>query len=88
MIGAVGAVVGCFLGGLVVWAVAQVGIDFSFAGDMGDISALMGDRLYPAITVGDIFSYGISVILIAALAALYPAWQASHKQPADALHHI
>lgn len=87
-IGLVGALVGCILGWLLVWGVGQVGIDFSFAADMGEVTALMGDRLYPVISIEDIISYGISVIVIAALASLFPAWQAARKQPAVALHHI
>jgi len=88
MIGAVGALAGCLLGGILVLIVAQVGIDFSFAGDMGEVTALMGNVLYPSITVRSILNYGIAVIVIAALASLYPAWQASRKQPAEALHHV
>ncbi len=88
LIGAVGAVIGCVLGGALVWLVAQVGIDFSFAAGMGEITALMGERLRPSITLIDIVSRGVAVVLIAALASLYPAWQASRKQPADVLHHV
>jgi ABC-type lipoprotein release transport system permease subunit len=31
---------------------------------------------------------GLTVVIIAALASLYPAWQASRKEPAQALHHV
>lgn len=88
LIGLVGAVLGCALGAAVVWAVAQVGFDLSFAQGMGEITALMGDRLYPAITQQQLLSRGIGVVIIAAFAALYPAWQAARKEPADALHHV
>jgi ABC-type lipoprotein release transport system permease subunit len=88
LIGAVGAVIGCILGGALVWAVAQVGIDYSSAAGMGEMTALMGDRLYPSITVLDVILRGIAVMIIAALASLFPAWQASRKEPAEALHYI
>ncbi len=88
LIGAVGAVFGCLLGGALVWAVGQVGIAFPYATQMGEISALMGDRLYPTIGAGDVISYGIAVMVIAALASLFPAWQASQQEAAEALHHI
>jgi ABC-type lipoprotein release transport system permease subunit len=48
----------------------------------------MGNRLYPAITLADVLGRGVLVIVIAALASLYPAWQAARKEPAQALHHV
>ena len=88
MIGAVGAVIGCILGWGLVWLVAQVGIDLGYAEGMGEITALMGDRLYPSINLGSIIAYGIAVIFIAGLASLIPARQASSNEPSEALHHI
>lgn len=87
-IGVVGAVVGGFLSWVVVSAVATQGIDYSFAEGMGDIYALMGNRIYPVISTSVIINYGIGVIIIAALASIIPAWQASKNEPAEALHHI
>jgi ABC-type lipoprotein release transport system permease subunit len=49
---------------------------------------LLGDRLYPIITPADLLSRGMLVIVIAAIASLYPAWQASRTEPAQALHHV
>ncbi|MCO6453290.1 MAG: ABC transporter permease [Caldilineales bacterium] len=88
MIGLVGAIIGCLLGGLLVFWFSRVGIDFSFASGMGEITALMGDRLYPMLTLSDIITRGLLVVIIAALASLYPAWQASRKEPAESLHHV
>lgn len=87
-IGALGALVGCIFGWLVVWLLSQVGINLSFISGAGELYALMGERLYPFISMEVIVSYGIAVIIIAALASLFPAWQASRNQPAVALHHI
>lgn len=87
-IGLFGAIIGGILGWLLVEAVGQVGIDMGYAQNMGDITALMGSRLYPYLPIGDVIGYGILVIIISALASLYPAWQASRKEPAEALHHI
>jgi ABC-type antimicrobial peptide transport system permease subunit len=69
-------------------AVASVGIGFSFASGMGEITALMGDRLYPSVDATSIIVRGVVVAIIAALASLYPAWQAGRKEPAQALHHV
>ena len=88
LIGAVGAVIGCTLAVLLLWATTQVGIDFSFASGMGEMTALMGDRIYPSVTPAQIVGRGIAVIVIAALASLYPAWQAARKEPATSLHHV
>jgi ABC-type lipoprotein release transport system permease subunit len=89
MIGVVGAVVGCTLGWLVLLAINQAGgLDFSFASGMGEVTALMGDRLYASISLGDVLGYGITVVVMAALASLIPAWQAARKQPAETLHHV
>lgn len=87
-IGVVGAVLGCFVSWLLVMAVAQVGLNIGLSQGTGDITALMGSRLYPSIPVINIIFYGISVVLIATLASLIPAWQASHNEPAESLHYI
>lgn len=90
LIGLVGAVIGCLLGvGLLAAVNAAGGVDLSFAAGMGgDIMALMGSRLSPATTPASVLARGAIVVVIAALASLYPAWQASRKEPAAALHHV
>ncbi len=65
-----------------------MGIDFGFAGGMGEVTAMMGSRLYPVVSPVNVVLSGLVVTLIAALASLYPAWQAGRKEPAAALHHI
>ncbi len=88
-VGAVGAVLGCLLSGLMIIALSRVGLDFSFAAGMqNEITALMGSRIFPSITTATIVGYGLAVVVIAALASLIPAWQASRSEPADALHYI
>jgi len=89
MIGIFGAVIGCIAAWMLVWAVAQVGIDFSsLTSEMDETVALMGSRLYPAIEISKIIGYGAAVAFIAALATLYPAWQAARQEPAQALHYV
>jgi ABC-type lipoprotein release transport system permease subunit len=87
-IGLVGAVIGCGLGALLIGWVGQVGIDLGAYSGMGEVMALLGDRLYPSITLADLLSRGLLVVVIAAIASLYPAWQASRQEPAQALHHV
>ena len=89
LIGVVGAVIGCLAGvGLVMLIRQAGGIYFGFTSGLGEITALMGDRLMPTLSVADVVSRGIIVAVIAAIASLYPAWQASRKEPAEALHHV
>lgn len=87
-IGVVGAVIGCIVGALLIGLVGRVGIDLSAASGMGEIMALMGNKLYPSITLADLISRGLIVVGVTTLASLYPAWQASRKEPATALHHV
>ncbi|MGD9049628.1 MAG: FtsX-like permease family protein [Anaerolineae bacterium] len=87
-IGVVGAVVGSLISILLLGVLAQVGIGFSFASGISEMTALMGDRIYPSITAGDIISRGVTVVVIVTIASLYPAWQASRKEPAKALHYV
>jgi ABC-type lipoprotein release transport system permease subunit len=88
LIGLVGALIGCAVGGLLVAVMSQVGIDLSYASGMGEVMALMGSRLYPTLSVGSLISRGALVVVITALASLWPAWQASRTEPALALHHV
>ena len=88
LIGVVGATIGCLLDvALLAW-LKQVGIGMPSISGMGDVVALMGDRIYPSVSLTGIVSRGVIVAIMAAIASLYPAWQASRKQPAEALHHV
>lgn len=94
MIGFVGAVIGCVLSWLLVAWLGRVGLDFSAMfegidlGDYGELYALMGTQLYPAISGTRILAYGLAAVVISALAALYPAWQAAQREPAESLHYV
>jgi ABC-type lipoprotein release transport system permease subunit len=94
MIGLVGAVAGCLIGAAMGAYWGQVGIDWStFYGgidvsEFGDMFGLMGDRLYVKIGIMVLIRRALTVGVIAALASLYPAWQASRREPADALHYV
>jgi len=89
-IGLVGAILGCIASWLLVMAVGRTGIDISYADleEAGEIYALMGDRLYPQISGITIILYGLAAVVVGALAALYPAWKASRKEPAESLHYV
>ena len=90
-IGLFGAVVGVVAGALLVTAVGQSGIDIGSlteaAGDV-EVYALMGERMYPALSIPTTIGYAVLVVIISMIASFFPAWQASGKEPAEALHHI
>ncbi len=88
LIGVVGAAVGCLVGVILLGYYGQVGIDISFMSGFGEVTALMGDRIYPSIPLDVVISRAITVVIIVMLASLYPALQASRKEPAEALHHV
>lgn len=89
MIGTVGAVGGCTLGWLAMLAFNRTGgYDMSSFTSAGEIYALMGDAFYATIDPISIFQMGLLLVIMAILASLIPAWQASRKEPADSLHHI
>ncbi|MCB9419373.1 MAG: ABC transporter permease [Ardenticatenaceae bacterium] len=92
LIGLIGAVVGCVLSWAFVAWLGRVGIDFSMVysdlGEAGELYALMGTQLYPAISNTAIIIYGLAAVLIGGLAALYPAWQAAQREPAESLHYV
>ena len=89
MIGVVSAIGGCLLGWLVLILFNQSGgFDLTFAQGMGDITALMGDAIFANINFISIARFGVVVAGMAALASLFPAWQASRKEPAETLHYV
>ncbi len=88
-IGVVGAIIGSAFGLLFIALMGSAGLDFSkMTSGMGEVGVLMSGKIYPTITVGDLIIRFIIVVVIAMLASLYPAWQASRKEPAKALHHV
>jgi putative ABC transport system permease protein len=93
-IGLLGGVVGCFISWLLVLWLGRVGINFASLyggvdiGEYGEIYAMMGTVMYPAISTTTIIIYGIAAVFIAALAALFPAWRASKVEPANSLHFV
>lgn len=91
-IGTFGAFMGVVLGALLVAVVAQtggIGIgDLTQGADGAEIYALMGETLSPVFSMSTALGYAVLVVIISAVASFFPAWQASRKEPAEALHHI
>jgi ABC-type lipoprotein release transport system permease subunit len=87
LMGLVGAVTGSILGGAVVWHLSRVGLKWT-ASEYSELTALMGDRIFFSMGLDQLLGRALTVGVIAALASLYPAWQASRKEPAEALHYV
>ena len=96
IIGAIGAAIGSVLGWTAVQAIIRAGgiklaalYGDNYLEDYGgELVALMGSVLMPRLGLSTVLGWSIGVVLIAALASLFPAWQASRKEPAEALHHV
>ena len=88
MIGLIGAVVGTIMGYAITFVLSIVGINYGFAVDMVDYMALMGTHIYPAFDLNLTLERAGLLAVISAIAALYPAIEASRREPADALHHV
>jgi ABC-type lipoprotein release transport system permease subunit len=87
LMGLLGALAGSVLGGAVVWYLSRVGLKWT-ASEYSELTALMGDRIYFRMGINQLLGRALTVAVIAALASLYPAWQASRKEPAEALHYV
>jgi len=48
----------------------------------------MGGRIYPSWGLENIIARSLTVLIIASLAALYPAHEAAEREPAEALHYV
>jgi ABC-type lipoprotein release transport system permease subunit len=87
LIGLLGALAGALLGGLINVYMGRVGMPWT-ARDYSDLTAMMGERIYFSLTPGKALGRALAAAVIASLASLYPAWQASRREPAEALHYV
>jgi ABC-type lipoprotein release transport system permease subunit len=88
MIGLVGVFVGIGLGLLFNGLFMQVGMDFSQFGNLTSYMALISGKVYPTWGVDKLLGRGLTVAIIAMLAAFYPAREAARREPAEALHFV
>ena len=88
MIGLVGAVLGVVMGYAVTSVIGIFGINYSAFVDMTDYMALMGTHIYPTFDLNLTLQRAVMLAGISAVAALYPAIEASRREPAEALHHV
>lgn len=88
LIGVVGAVFGVIVGLAINISLGRIGLDFAQYASITEYMALISGRVYPSLGMSHAVSRVLTVILIATLAALIPAVEASHREPAEALHSV
>jgi ABC-type lipoprotein release transport system permease subunit len=88
LIGLVGVAAGIILGLLMNGMFRQVGLDYTQFSSLTDYMALINTRIYPSWGVDKLLGRGLTVAIIAAMFSLIPAWEASRREPAEALHFV
>jgi len=88
MMGVVGLLFGIALGLFFNGLLMQVGLDYSKFASITEYTALICGRIYPTWGVEKLFMRSITVLIIAILAAYYPAREAARHEPAEALHFV
>ncbi len=86
--GVVGAAFGILLGVLINAGLGRVGMDFSAFTSMSEYTALITGNMYPTLGLEKLLGHVLVVLIIAVLASLDPAWEASQKEPAVSLHYV
>jgi lipoprotein-releasing system permease protein len=88
MMGLVGIFAGAVLGLIINGALRQVGLDYSQYANFTSYMALINNRIYPSWGVDKLPLRAGTVAIIATLAAFYPAYEASRREPAETLHTV
>jgi len=88
LIGIMGAVLGTILGLAFTGILGVVGIDYTQFADLTEYTALITGKIYPEFLPLKVLNHAITLAIIAALAALYPAREAARREPAEALHYV
>lgn len=88
MIGLVGIAVGIVFGLAINGYLMKVGLDFGNLSSAASYMALMQSRAYPTWGVEKLFMRASTILIVSALAALIPAFEAGQREPAEALHFV
>lgn len=88
LIGLMGAALGAILGTTFNWIFSVVGLNYTQFADLTEYTALINGSIYTQLVPMKVLQHAFTVAVIAALAALYPAYEASRREPAEALHYV
>jgi ABC-type lipoprotein release transport system permease subunit len=88
LLGLIGVAAGVLLGLAINGIVGRVGLDYAQFAGLTEYTALISGRVYPTWGTEKLLGRALTVAAIAALAAFYPAREASQREPAEALHQV
>ena len=88
LMGLVGVVFGVALGLAINALLSRVGFDYSQFSSLTEYTALISGKVYSTLGLERIVQRTVTVLIIATLAAFYPAREAAKKEPAEALHYV
>lgn len=88
LIGLVGTAAGVVTGLIINGIFARVGMDFGDYSTITEYMALISGRIYPSMGLQNLGWRASTVVIISTLAAFIPAREASHREPAEALHYV
>ena len=88
LMGLVGLAAGVALGLVINGIGMKVGMDFSAYTSLSSYMALVSGKVYPTLGVDKLLQRSLVVLIITALSALYPAYEAAQREPAEALHYV
>jgi ABC-type lipoprotein release transport system permease subunit len=88
LMGVVGVAFGVILGLSVNLLFGRVGFDYSQFSSLTEYTALINERVYSTLGLEKIVQRTVTVLIIATLAAFYPAREAAKREPAEALHYV
>ena len=88
LMGLVVVVFGVALGLAINALFSRVGFDYSQFSSLTEYTALISGKVYSTLGLERIVQRTVTVLIIATLAALYPAREAAKKEPAEALHYV
>ena len=88
MMGLVGLAAGIATGIALNALMGTVGFDFTSFSTVTEYAALINERVYPTLGMENLLGRALPILIISILASLYPAYEASRREPADALHYV
>ncbi len=88
MMGLVGFTAGVVTGIVLNGLMGIVGFDFTAFSTITEYAALINENVYPTLGLEKLVSRALPILVISALASIYPAYMASRREPAEALHYV